>query len=138
MIDACLLDTCAVIWLTEGATVDPAILEKLALAESSGQRVSISVMTAWEVGMMLAINRIASSKSPLNWYSDALSCTRARSIETTPSILVASSCLPEPVHDDPVDRILIATAREHDLTIAPRDRAILRYGKLGHVKTLPC
>ncbi|HTO31803.1 MAG TPA: hypothetical protein VL202_11575 [Pararhizobium sp.] len=32
----------------------------------------------------------------------------------------------------------IATARERDLTIITRDRAILAYGAAGHVKTLAC
>jgi PIN domain nuclease of toxin-antitoxin system len=49
-----------------------------------------------------------------------------------------SSYLPAPVHNDPTDRIIIATAREHDLTIITRDRAILAYGAAGHVKTLVC
>lgn len=42
------------------------------------------------------------------------------------------------LNNDPIDRILIATAREHDLTIITRDRAILAYGAAGHVKTLAC
>jgi PIN domain nuclease of toxin-antitoxin system len=52
--------------------------------------------------------------------------------------LVASSFLPQPVHNDPADRILIATAREQNLTIITRDRAILSYGAAGHVRTLAC
>ncbi|MNF14334.1 hypothetical protein D3C80_2165180 [compost metagenome] len=51
---------------------------------------------------------------------------------------MASSNLLQPVHNDPIDRILIATAREYDLTIITRDRAILDYGAAGHVRTLAC
>ena len=50
---------------------------------------------------------------------------------------VDSSFLPTPLHNDPADRILIATAREHDLTIITRDRAILAYGAAGHVSSWP-
>jgi len=46
--------------------------------------------------------------------------------------------LPQLIHKDPIDRILIATARENDLTIITRDRAILSYGAAGHVRTLAC
>jgi PIN domain nuclease of toxin-antitoxin system len=53
-------------------------------------------------------------------------------------VLVTYSFLPQPIHNDPADRIIIATAREHDLTIITRDRAILAYGAAGHVKTLAC
>ena len=56
----------------------------------------------------------------------------------TAETFIASCFLPEPFHKDPFDRILIATAREHDLTIITRDRAILAYGAAGHVRTLAC
>ena len=56
----------------------------------------------------------------------------------TTEIFISSCFLPEPLHKDPFDRILIATAREHDLTIITRDRAILAYGAAGHVRTLAC
>jgi PIN domain nuclease of toxin-antitoxin system len=46
--------------------------------------------------------------------------------------------LPGPVHGDPADRILIATARALDLTIVTRDSAILDYSARGHVRALPC
>ncbi|MGV8938844.1 MAG: hypothetical protein ACOH2J_17130 [Allorhizobium sp.] len=56
----------------------------------------------------------------------------------TADTFIACCFLPQPIHRDPIDRILIATAREQDLTIITRDRAILSYGALGHVKVLAC
>ncbi|TCU04995.1 hypothetical protein [Rhizobium sullae] len=53
-------------------------------------------------------------------------------------IFIASSFPPQSLHKDPIDRIIIATGREHDLTIMTRNRAILAYGAAGHVKTLAC
>jgi PIN domain nuclease of toxin-antitoxin system len=41
--------------------------------------------------------------------------------------------LPDPIHRDPADRIIIATARLEDLTIITTDRLILDY---PHVKSL--
>lgn len=82
--------------------------------------------------------RLASVKPPLRWFNDFVEAAKLQVAEVTPEILVASSFLPMPVHNDPVDRILIATAREHGLTIVTRDRAILAYGEAGHVKVLAC
>ncbi len=50
----------------------------------------------------------------------------------------AASFLPGLLHGDAADRILVTMAREHDLTIITRDRAILAYGAAGHVKVLAC
>ena len=113
-------------------------LAKLAEAESADQPVSISVMTAWEIGMLMSKNRLHSTKPPLKWYEDAVAEFGAEVVNVPPSILIASSFLPGSVNNDPVDRILIATAREHDLVIVTRDQAILQYGELGHLKTLAC
>lgn len=114
------------------------VLKQLAQAQSTEGSVSISAMTAWEVGMLASTNRLASTRDPLRWFRDAVQQFGADVEEVSPDILVASSFLPQPIHNDPMDRILIATARERDLTIVTRDRAILSYGALGHVKFLLC
>jgi PIN domain nuclease of toxin-antitoxin system len=74
----------------------------------------------------------------LSWFADFVKDADVAVLDVTPQLLVESSFLPTPVHNDPTDRILIATAREYDLTIITRDRAILAYGAAGHVKTLAC
>ena len=64
----------------------------------------------------------------------------ARVAETpaTAEVLIASSFLPGRIHLDPLDRIVIATARAHGLTILTRDRLILDYAAEGHVTALAC
>lgn len=134
MADRFLLDTCAMIWISQG---DPIAEDALARLET-GSPVSLSAMSAWELGVLVAKGRLASVKPPLRWFNDFVEAADLEVEAVTPDILVASSFLPGPVHNDPMDRILIATAREHDLTIVTRDRAILAYGEAGHVKTLAC
>ena len=56
------------------------------------------------------------------------------SVET----LVDSCTLPGSPPDDPADRIIIATARERDLTVLTRDRRILDYSRAGHVRAMAC
>lgn len=88
--------------------------------------------------MLVAKGRLSITKPPLIWFQEAAHRMAAGVLDATPDILVAASFLPEPLHGDPADRILIATAREHDLTIITRDRAVLAYGAAGHVKVLAC
>jgi PIN domain nuclease of toxin-antitoxin system len=52
--------------------------------------------------------------------------------------LIASSFLPGMPPRDPMDCILIATARELAATLVTRDRAIIAYGETGNVSVLAC
>ena len=47
----------------------------------------------------------------------------------TPEIAIESVALPEPMHKDPADRILVASARVERLTLVTRDRELLAYAK---------
>jgi PIN domain nuclease of toxin-antitoxin system len=40
------------------------------------------------------------------------------------------------IHRDPSDRLLVATAREHGLTLVTRDKDLLAYGRKGHLSVL--
>ena len=138
MTDDLLLDTCAVIWISQEEPISERAIKAINGAAEAGAALSVSVMTAWELGMLVSKGRVPSTKAPLNWFEEFVQSAEMRVESVTPSILVAASYLPPPIHNDPMDRILISTARERDLTIVTRDRAILSYGKAGHVKTLAC
>ena len=133
-----LLDTCAVIWITRNDPVDPAAAEAMSEAYDEGRPVCISPVTAWELGMLTARRKIAETKPVEVWYEEFCATRGLMELPLTTDILIRSSFLPGPVHNDPFDRILIATAREKDLTIVTRDKAILAYGAAGHVHVLAC
>ncbi|MBP0615144.1 type II toxin-antitoxin system VapC family toxin [Jiella sp. KSK16Y-1] len=134
-----LLDTCAVIWLSQGVEVSDAATEAIAEARKSGDGgVRVSVMTAWELGMLVAKGRLPASLPADRWFEQFVRVGGVRVETVTPSILVASSFLPGTVHGDPMDRIIMATAREHGLTILTRDRGILSYSAAGYVRAIAC
>ena len=58
--------------------------------------------------------------------------------DLTPEIAVECHHLPGCPHNDPADRILVATARQERMTLVTRDRAILDYAARGHVRALAC
>jgi PIN domain nuclease of toxin-antitoxin system len=51
-------------------------------------------------------------------------------------VLIESTRLPGDLHRDPSDRLLVATAREHGLTLVTRDGELLRYSRKGHIRTM--
>lgn len=133
-----LVDTCAAIWLTHRAEIEPEARLALKRAWRDRTSVHVSVVTAWEMAMLVSKGRMTETREPLRWYRDFVRESRLEEQPVTVEIYVSSCFLPQPIHNDPTDRILIATAREHDLTIITRDRAILTYGAAGHVKVLAC
>jgi PIN domain nuclease of toxin-antitoxin system len=133
-----LLDTCALIWLSQGQAVSEQSIRALSYSLVRGVPLHVSSVSAWEVAMLISAGRFGEVASPKQWFLDVLADHQAVEIGVTTDLFIASCALPKSLHKDPMDRIIIATAREHDLTIITRDRAILSYGAAGHVKVLAC
>ena len=131
--DRFLLDTCALLWLAEGAPMAAEARSAIAAAERH-----VSPITAWEIANLARKNRIAFTMPVGSWINQALARIAARQPELTTAILIESCTLPGAAPDDPADRIIIATARAHQLTIVTRDSAILAYARSGHSKAMRC
>ena len=88
--------------------------------------------------MLSAKRKLTSPLTPKAWFDQLAARPEVSLIPLTSDILIESCYLPGELHGDPADRILIASARAHDLTIVTRDRDILAYSAKGHVRTLEC
>jgi PIN domain nuclease of toxin-antitoxin system len=133
-----LWDTCAAIWIYEKAALSPAALEAMATAHRDGLPAYVSPITAWEVGMLASRGRLQLLIRPERWFANLFEVPGVRLAEMSPDLLIASSYLPGEAPRDPADRIIAATARELGATLITRDRALLDYGKQGHVAVLEC
>jgi PIN domain nuclease of toxin-antitoxin system len=133
-----LLDTCALVWLSLGEPVAKQAIDRIRQARQADEVIGVSVMSAWELGMLVSKRRLPSVREPGRWFDEFIQAGMATIADVTPRILVDASFLPQPVHNDPTDRIIIATARERDLAIVTRDRAILAYAHQGHVQAIAC
>ena len=76
--------------------------------------------------------------NPLEFFNRFLARMDARLCALSPEILVESSYLPGLPHQNPMDRIIMASARLLDMVLVTRDEAILDYGRKGHLRTLAC
>ena len=134
---AVLLDTCAVIFVANGEPIDrkarAAILRAMA-----GDGLLLSPVSAWEIGLLAARRGIRFQPDAKAWFQDFAAREGVRIAALTAEAAVDSSFLPAPIHSDPADRLLIATARELGVPIVTRDRAILAYAASGHVKAVEC
>ena len=135
-----LLDTNAAIFVMERLPLLPEALQSLRLASVS-RGIVISPVSAWEIGTLVRKGRgtgLSFVTDPQDWFRRLLAQPATRLADLTVEIALASQDLPGELHDDPADRLLIATARTLRIPLMTRDRKILAYGRDGHVETLPC
>jgi PIN domain nuclease of toxin-antitoxin system len=131
-----LLDTCAAIWFFDG--VMPKAVDQLTEAINAGHPTYVSPITAWEVSVAGRKGRFASSLAPQRWFDTLMGLPGVALADMPPAVLIASQELPSFPTDDPADRIIAATAREYDLTVVTRDRALRAYAKQGYLNVLEC
>lgn len=133
-----LLDTHAAIWITRNEPLAPRATEAVNAAHQAAGTVFVSAITAWEVGLLVARNRLKLLMTPQRWFARLLDVPGISLAELSPDILIASSFLPGEPPRDPADRILLATARDLGATLITRDRLLLKYGEDGEVSTIAC
>lgn len=133
-----ILDTCAVIWLGAAQPIARPAAEALERAATDGKTSFISPITAWELGVLVSRGRLPTATSERRLLERILAVPGVSYAEMPPDVLVDSSYLPGTPPADPADRIIIATARQYDLTVVTRDRKILNYAEDGHVRALAC
>lgn len=126
-----LLDTHVWIWSHEaverlGRTAKTALLD---LERQS----FVSAISTFEIARLIARKQLRFRQPFLRWQADSLADLHASPLEVTHEIAWEAYNLPGTFHNDPADRILVATARMLDLTVITADELILRY---AHVKTL--
>jgi PIN domain nuclease of toxin-antitoxin system len=136
-VSALLLDTHVWLWYAEGNT-DRLRLASIKKLDDARQRdgLVVSAISIWEVGILSAKGRIQLSVPLRDWVHDALGAAGIRFAPLDASAAAESTLLPGELHGDPADRMLVATARTQNLPLATRDDDILRYGKLGFVRTV--
>lgn len=137
MTDKLLLDTCAVLWVFNGTELGATVEDRIDAAAANG-RLYLSPISAWEIGLLVAKNRVSLTLPVDTWITRAFEMPGVEVMPLDPKVLVQTSFLPGQLHGDPADRMIIATARAHDLTIVTRDRLILAYAEQGNVAAMPC
>lgn len=122
-----LLDTCALLWLAadQDRLSDRA---KTALGDSAGS-LFVSAITAFEIAHKHRRGKLLLPIEPAEWYAEALETHGLTEIPITGEIASHAVDLP-PIHRDPCDRFIIATAQLHNLAVLTADQTIPRYPDL--------
>ena len=119
-----LLDTCTLLWLAQGdKKLSKKALEHLQLSE---EPLYISAISALEIGTEYRKKRLKLPLKPNEWWDKILEFYDIQALPVSSSIAFLSTRL-EPIHRDPADRIIIATASENKLKILTPDKHIKAY-----------
>ena len=123
-----LLDTHVWVWSADGDTrrVGRRARQALLKAESRDD-VRISPVTMFEVTALHTLGRLRLARSLDQWIHDALDAAGVRIAELTPAIAIDAGTIPRTALADPLDRLLVATARQLDAVFLTADSRILEY-----------
>lgn len=122
-----LLDTCALLALARGELPRGA-----AAALGTAPEACVSVVSPWEVAIKTAAGKLQLREPPFLWFLGLTEQYGLREIPLDARIACAATALP-PIHRDPFDRVLVALAQAHALTVLTSDQNIPKY---PGVKTL--
>ena len=122
------LDTHVWIWTVEGEARRIGkrarqMISRAALREG----VRVSAATLFEIVALHTAGRLRLAHPPEHWIQRSLDLPGVRLAELTRSVAVDAGFIPRTALPDPLDRILVATARQLDATLLTADSTILTY-----------
>ena len=120
-----LLDTHVWIWTQE----QPELLGETTrgLLETTPDEICVSAVSSLEIARLVAGGLLEMEGSIQRWVRTAIDTLDARSLDVDHNVAVEAYALPGRFHKDPADRLLVATARLHKLTLITADEQILAY-----------
>ncbi len=132
-----LLDTCAIIWIANGDNLKNSANDIIEAAQDANE-CYISPISAWEIAHLVNKKKINLSMPTQDWFNSICDIDGINLADLSPKILMSSVEIDNSIHQDPADRIIIATARALNLTLISRDGLIKKYSKQGFLKFLEC
>lgn len=123
-----LLDTHVWIWMLDGdarrlGTRTRRLLDRAHVSDA----IRVSPVSIFEVSALHTSGRLGLSRSLEQWLEAAIEGTGIRLAPMSRDVAVDAGLLPRALMPDPMDRLLVATARQADATLVTADTKILEY-----------
>jgi len=127
------LDTHAWIWWVSSPEYLSETAKQTIDEAATGKNIFISSISAWEIAILVSRGRLKLTMKPADWVAASEALPFFDFVPVSNSIALKSVQLPGILHNDPADRIIIATAVSLGATLVTKDEKIRNY---PHVKTV--
>ena len=131
-----LLDTHVWIWSADGDTRRVGSRSRsLLLKAEARDAIRVSPVTFFELSALYTSGRLRLARPLEQWVGDSLEAAGVRIAELTSSVALDAGSIPRTALPDPLDRLLVSTARHLDAVFVTADRQILKYAsETGNVR----
>lgn len=127
------LDTHVWIWFISNPELLSKTAKKAVDTAMEEKGIFISCISAWEVALLSAKKRLQLTLDATDWIAESEKLPLFQFIPVDNQVAVKSVNLPQPLHSDPADRIIIATAITMGAPVVTKDEKIWNY---THVQTI--
>src|SRR5262245_19864804 len=99
------------------------------------EAVRVSAATLFEIVALHTAGRLRLALPPERWIQDSLDRPGVPLAELTRDVAIGAGFIPRTALPDPLDRLLVATARQLDATFLTSDSGVLGYAtRTGNVR----
>ncbi|MEN6624108.1 MAG: type II toxin-antitoxin system VapC family toxin [Smithella sp.] len=127
------LDTHAWIWWVSSPEFLSETAKQIIDEAATEKNVFISSISTWEIAILVSRGRLKLTMSPADWVAASEALPFFDFVPVSNSIALKSVQLPGILHNDPAERIIIATAVSLGAVLVTKDEKIRNY---PHVKTV--
>jgi PIN domain nuclease of toxin-antitoxin system len=119
-----ILDTCALLWLASGEKkISRPTLKQI----NEASAVYVSAISGFEIAIKASRGKLKLPHPPQEWFEKVIEHHGLTVLPLELNICIAAAELP-PIHNDPCDRFIIATAKLNDLSVVTTDENFEKYG----------
>ncbi len=102
----------------------------------SEQSVYVSIISVWELAMLVARKRLHLDLPIRKWVEGAFEQPDIQLLPLAPDVAIEAAELQKPMYKDPADRMIVASAHIEGLTLITADRPMLSYAKSAGLRCI--
>ncbi len=93
--------------------------------QAAAGRIHVAAISAFEISSLCAAGRLVLNQPVERWIRDSIDRGNLRVLDLTTDVAIDAGALGADIVPDPIDRLLVATARDRDVPLVTRDRRLL-------------